>query len=109
MTDLEKKRYRGELLVDLEDAESALAYLRDRALSVAGEFESIAKKLRFSVEVEPSHIDFTSDGDVQVRLTPDQIARFETVQAVSAIIEDMKEARQHLFNLQQRKQRLSGF
>lgn len=70
MTDQEKKLHRAKLQVEIEDAESDLAFLRDQAIGASEVFERIARTIRHNAELEPSTADFTGDGDIQNRLTP---------------------------------------
>lgn len=99
MTERDRKLHRGNLLVQIEDTEDNLGFLRGTAISTAQAFERVAERLRRNALLEPSPLDFTAEGDVENRLTPDEAASFETVESVSTQIEKMKRARQDVFNL----------
>ncbi len=103
MTDKDRKLHRGTLLVQIEDAEDGLGFIRGNAISAAKALEQIADRLRRNALLEPSPSDFTPEGDIENRLTPDEFASFETVASVSAMIEKMKRARQDVFNLRKLK------
>jgi len=103
MTDKDRKLHRGTLLVQIEDAEDGLGFLRGNAISAAKALEQIAEKLRHNALREPSPADFTPEGDIENRLTPDEFASFETAGTVAAMIEKMKKARQDVFNLRKLK------
>ena len=103
MTNQDRNLYRGQLLVQIENAEEDLGLLRGDAISAARGLEGIAEKLRWNAGLEPSPSDFTAEGDVENRLTPDEVASFATVDSVSKMIERMKKARQDVFNLRKLK------
>jgi hypothetical protein len=97
--------HRGQLLVQIEDAEECLGLLKGDAISAAKGLEGIAEKLRRNAGLEPSPSDFTPEGDVENRLTPDEVVSFATVNSVSKLIEGMKKARQDVFTLWRAKGR----
>lgn len=103
MTNQERNLYRGQLLVQIENAEEDLGLLRCDAISAARGLEGITEKLRRNAWLEPSPSDFTPEGDIENRLTPDEIATFATVESVSKLIERMKRARQDVFNFRKLK------
>lgn len=105
MTDKEKRLHRAQLLIDIEDAEKELAYIRDKAASVIEEHRTITEALKVNIEIEPSHADFTVDSEVVQRLTPSAIV-LDGGQAAAALIAEMRRARQRLFNLYERKRKL---
>lgn len=107
MTDYEKKLHRAKLQVEIEDAESDLAFLQDEAIGVSEALEDIVRTIRHNAELEPSPADFTADGDVQNRLTPEQIASFASAGSIASMIENLKKARQAVFNLRERKRKLA--
>jgi hypothetical protein len=106
MTEQDKKLRRAQLQVDIEDAESDLAFLRDEAAETIHRLEQVAETVRRNADLEPSPTDFTAEGDIVNRLTPTQVADFETSQSVSSLIERLKKARQVLFTLRERKRKL---
>jgi hypothetical protein len=108
MPEFEKKLHRGTMLAEIEDADSELACLRDQAIGMAERLEEIAGSLRRNARLEPSPSDFMAEGDIDNRLTPDQIAKFETPQSVSHVIEELKNARQELVNLRKRSAMVIG-
>jgi hypothetical protein len=107
MTEQERKLHRAKLLVEIEDAERDFVFSQDQAIAVAEALEGIAEKLRRNAELQPSPTDFTAEGDVVNRLSPDQIAEFPRQQSVSALIEELKKSRQSVFNLRKRRERLT--
>jgi hypothetical protein len=102
MTTDEKRLHRAKLLIEIEDSGSDLAYSRDNAIALAGRLEEIASVLRRNAELDPSAADFTSDADVANRLNPTQLATMRNWEAVTGAIQEMKIARQTVFNLRKR-------
>jgi len=96
MTEHERNLRRGQLLVQIEDADEELGLLRGDAIGMA-------KALRHNANLDPSPHDFTPEGDVNNRLTPDEVATFVTVTSVSKLIEELKKSRQDVFNLGKQK------
>jgi len=90
-------------LVQIEDADEELGLLRGDAIGMAKALEGIAAKLRHNANLDPSPHDFTPEGDVNNRLTPDEVATFVTVTSVSKLIEELKKSRQDVFNLGKQK------
>jgi len=99
MTDKDRKLHRGQLLVQIEDAEDDLGGLRGQAISAARSLEEVADKLRQNAALEPSPTDFTIEGDVNNRFTPNEVATFAAIDSLAKLIEAMKRARQDVFNL----------
>jgi hypothetical protein len=108
MTEQEKKLHRGQLLVEIEDTEGELAILRDKAFTDVQSLREIANKFERNAELEPSAADFTAEASVENRLTPDERDKFVTVESVAKQIEELKEARQKVFNLRQRRLKLGS-
>jgi hypothetical protein len=108
MTEQEKKLHRGQLLVEIEDTEGELAILRDKALADVQALREIANKVERNAELEPCAADFTAEASVENRLTPDERDKFVTVESVAKQIEELKEARQKVFNLRQRRLKLGS-
>jgi hypothetical protein len=106
MTTDEKRMHRAKLLIDLEDAESDLAFSRDKARDMVYAMRTVIDTLEHSVELEPSSGDFTADGDLEIRLSLAQHANFVTVAAAGGVISEMKKCRQSVFNLRERKRKL---
>jgi len=106
MTDRERKLKRAEWFVDVQDATDELAQARNEAVSAARAHESVAGTLRHNADLEPSSRDFTADGDIANRLTPDQLAQCEGALSAAKLIGEMKKASQRVFNLYQSKANL---
>ena len=106
MTDQDKKLRRAQLQVEIDDAESDLAFLRDEAAQAAQRLEQITETVRRNADLEPSPTDFTAEGDIANRLTPTQVDGFETPTSISRLIERLKKSRQELFSLRERKRKL---
>jgi hypothetical protein len=108
MTDQEKKLHRAKLLIEIEDAERDLAFSQDQAIALAERLEKIADKLRGNAELQPNPLDFSPEGDVANRLTPDQISEFPVLQMVAAVVEELKRSRQTVLNLRKRMDKLTA-
>jgi hypothetical protein len=108
MTEQEKKQHRGQLLVEIEDAGNDLAMSQDQAFSIVQSLRDIADKLERNAALEPSPADFTAEASVKNRLTLDEREKFPKVESVDKLIEELKEARQKVFNLRQRRMKLSS-
>jgi hypothetical protein len=106
MTADEKRMHRAQLIVDIEDAESNLSSSREKALKMVCSLQTVIRTLQRNIELEPSTADFTADGDIASRLTPDQHANFVTALAVATEIGAMKRCRQDLFNFRERKRKI---
>jgi hypothetical protein len=105
MTDQEKKLQRAQLQVELEDAQSELAHLQERAQAMADHVSDIVNKLRHSASLKPSTQDFSMNADLARRLAPDQQL---DVSAAIKLIEELKQARQKVYGLLERKQNLAN-
>jgi hypothetical protein len=100
MTDENLKLHRAQLLVKIEDAGDDLMAVRDKALSAVKAHEEALGKVRHNVLLEPSPADFTLEGDVENRLTPDELVSLRKADVVFIhLIEEMKKARQEVFTL----------
>lgn len=106
MTVDEKRLHRAQLIVEIEDAESDLAFSCDKARDMVHAMQTVIDTLQHSIELEPSSRDFTADGELETRLSLAQHANFVTVAAVGNVINEMKKCRQALFNLRERKRKL---
>jgi hypothetical protein len=106
MTVDEKRMRRAQLIIDLEDAESDLAFSRDKARDMCHTMQTVIDTLQHSIELEPSSRDFTADGELETRLSLAQHANFVTVAAAGGVISEMKKCRQSVFNLRERKRKL---
>jgi hypothetical protein len=107
MTDQEKKLQRAQLLVDLEDAHTDLAHIREKAERMIEQLKGVATKLRHNVTLTPSTADFTMEGDIANRLGPE----FQSVPGYVdflKVIEELKMARQKVYNLELRKAQIQG-
>lgn len=106
MTADEKRMQRAQLIIELEDAESDLAFSRDKARAMVHTLQTVIDTLQNNIELEPSSRDFTADGELENRLTLAQHANFVTVAATGSVISEMRKCRQNLFNLRERKRKL---
>jgi hypothetical protein len=102
MSEDEKKLQRALRIVELHDAQSDLACLRDRALGEAEALEGIAKRLKVNADLEPSSDDFVFEVEAKRRLSPQEIGRYQKIEALVSLVEEMKLARQKVFNLRHR-------
>jgi len=105
MTEQEKKQQRGELLAELEDAQLELAHLQERGNRIADKMEAVLKKLRKNTTLAPSRDDFNMRGDELNRLDIGEVCP-DSAQ-IGKLIDEMKAARQKVFNLAERKQQLA--
>jgi hypothetical protein len=103
MTDQDRKLHRGNLLVSIEDAEEELKLLCGEAFVTAKGLAEIAERITDNARLEPSPSDFIPEGDIRNRLTPTQFSDFPKVDSVTKLIEDMKKARQAVFDLRKLK------
>lgn len=104
MTDVERKRHRAELQIELEDAQSDLAYLQDQAMSMAGHIEEVVSKLRHNAGLSPSVSDFDVEAELENRLDTGQQL---DIPSAMKVISGMRTARQKVYNLQTRKTKLA--
>jgi hypothetical protein len=107
MTEQEKKMERANLFLELEDATSDLVHLRERAFRFAKCLRDAAAKIESSAREEPSGNDFTAEGDLMRRLDPRSQEALNYDAAVK-LIEELKTARQNLYNLNLRKSSLAS-
>ena len=107
MTDQEKRHLRADLLIEIEDAQEEYAHLREKSLRLADGLIEISKKVRGNATLNPSVADFSSDFELANRLRPEHQAVLNFAETVK-LIEELKVARQKLFNLTERKAQLSG-
>ncbi len=107
MTDQEKKLRRAQLLVDLEDAQNELAHLREKAERAIQQMKVAANKLRHNITLEPSTADFTVEGDIANRLGPESQSLPGYAELLK-LIDELKVARQNVYNLQLRKAQIQG-
>ena len=105
MTQQEKKQQRGELLVELDDAQLELAHLREKGNRIADKMEAVLKKLRRNTGLEPSRDDFNMRGDELNRLDIGEVC--PDSHEVGKLIDEMKAARQKVLTLVDRKQQLA--
>jgi|SRR5208282_4628193 len=103
MTDQEKKLQRAQLQVDLEDAQGELVHLREKAIRMSLELKRLAEKLQNSVDREPSSNDFSMHLDMTDRLDPTLQL---DIPAIIKVLDELKVARQNVYNLQTRKDHL---
>jgi len=108
MTEDAKREVRVRLQIELEDAESELAHLRENALAAVDSLYETANKLRHNARLEPSRGDFSMESDLRDRLTPDQIAKHVPSDAVIRMISELRQSRQKVFNLKERRDQLAG-
>lgn len=106
MTEHEKKQQRAALIVDIEDAQSDLAHLQEKALRVASHLGKIAAKVQKNATLVPSSNDFTAEYELENRLDPSDMAVLSFSEVVK-LIEELKLARQAMFNLNHRKSLLA--
>jgi hypothetical protein len=107
VTDQEKKLQRAQLQVELDDSLSDLAHLQEKAVRLAEQVQQVARKLAENARLQPAKSDFTMEADLVNRLSPEHQACLDFTQIIR-LIEDLKVARQKVFNLQERKTHLAN-
>jgi hypothetical protein len=107
MTDQDKKLQRAQLLVDIEDAEDDLAHLREKTERAIELMQAAVTKLRRGINLAPSSADFTVEGDIANRLSPESQSLPGYVDLLK-LIEELKIARQKVYNLNLRKAQIQG-
>ena len=104
MTDDQEKRFdRAQLQVELQDAQSDLAHLRDQALSMAGHIENVAIKLQHNAGLVPSVDDFDVEAELIGRL---DLTQTLDITAARNLIAEMRAARKKVYDLESRKRKL---
>ena len=103
MTAGERRQQRAQILVELEEAETELSALQTKAARVADGLSAIASKLKRNAILEPEPEDFQPDFELKNRLSPESQSHFITYAAGIGLIEELKVARQKVFNLRRQK------
>jgi hypothetical protein len=103
----ERRQQRAEILIDLEDTQENFRALQVKASRMADFLDGIAGKLRHNASLRPSGRDFSLDTDLANRLGPNEqsIPDFVTIQR---LIEELRTARQKIFNLEQQRSQLGN-
>jgi hypothetical protein len=106
VTDQEKKLQRAELLIEIEDAESDLNALREKAIRRQQALQKIASKLEMNAALLPSDDDFSVVAEVgrKLRLEDQEVLNFVEI---TKLIEELKQARQNVYNLHGRRKQLA--
>ena len=107
MTDQEKREQRVNLHIDIEDAAQELAHLRESAFRIADDLEGAARRMRENAESTPGEADFSPEQELANRLTPRHQTAMDFDRA-SRVIEKMRQARQRIYQLNQRRSQLSS-
>jgi hypothetical protein len=94
-------------LIEIEDAHSDLAHLREKAETMIEQLNAVGLKLRHNISLGPSSSDFTPEGDIQNRLGPEFVG-LPGYGDFLKVIEELKTARQKVYNLELRKAQLQG-
>lgn len=105
MTDQEKKLQRAQLQVELDDAQSELAHLQEKALAMADHIANVVRKLQHNAILKPSQLDFSVEAELENRLDPGQQL---DVEAVRKVISEMRAGRQKVYSLLDRKAKLAN-
>ena len=107
MTDQEKRQSRGELLVNLEEAQKNLAHLQEKAEQFSDAMEGAATKLRRNANRKPSAEECAAGVDSEDRLGPECQSLPSYAEALR-LIDELNVARRKVWNLESRKARTSG-
>lgn len=108
MTAHEELLVRGRFLVEVEDAEARLALLQERARQWARQMREVASVLERGANCPPSGEDCMA-GPPPTQLLPQIV--FKTLPDYDAIIAallELKQTRQEVYNLRQRKSIIDG-
>jgi len=105
MTEQGNKLHRAQLQVELENAQGELAHLRKKAFRMSDELNERFKKLHDSLSREPSVKDFSMHVDMTDRLNPTLQV---DIPAIIKMVDELKVARQKVYNLQERKTQLAN-
>jgi hypothetical protein len=105
MTEQEMKLQRAQWQVDLEDAQRELAHLRKKAFRMSDELNERFKQLHDGLSREPSVKDFSMHVEMTDRLNPTLEL---DVPAIIKMLDELKIARQKVYNLQERKTQLAN-
>jgi len=105
MTEQGNKLHRAQLQVELENAQGELAHLRKKAFRMSDELNERFKKLHDSLSREPSVKDFSMHVDMTDRLNPTLQV---DIPAIIKMLDELKVARQKVYNLQERKNQLAN-
>jgi hypothetical protein len=103
MTDREKREQRVQLRIDLEDAESDLAHLRERAIRVAVSLEAIVRKIRQNAALEPSRNSLEAAAESRLRLSNEELEMLKNSSGlIPAALAELGQARRQVFQLRER-------
>ncbi len=103
MTDQEKRTQRVQLRIELEDAESDLAHIRERAMHSADSLEAIARRTRRNAALEPSRDDFNVEAELNQRLSVEEFGLLKSSgDSITALIAELRQTRQKVFHLRER-------
>ncbi len=89
----------------MEDAESNLYFLHEKALQAAQDSQDVVDTIQRNCDLKPSADSFDADANLENRLSPRSQAALNYAHLLK-LLEDLKRARQQLFNMRQRKLRM---
>jgi hypothetical protein len=103
MTDHEKRAQRVQLRMELDDAESDLAHLKESAIRNADSLEAIARRIRRNAALEPSRDDFDVEAELKQRLSIEEFGFLKSSgDSIAALITELRQTRQKVFHLRER-------
>ena len=106
MTDDAKREVRVRLQIDLEDAEAEFSHIKEEAKQIADKIRAVSDKIVANTRLEPSRDDFDLNQELRHRLSPDQQGHLNFNEVIRVIAE-LRQSRQKVFNLRERKSQLA--
>lgn len=101
----EQMEIRVKLAIELRDAQSDLTLLQEKALQLADRLDLVSRKIRRNAAFPPSKNDFSPEFDMSNMLEEHDRAALNS-NDVGKLTDDLKMARQRVFNLIFRKEQL---
>jgi hypothetical protein len=101
----EQMEIRVKLAIELRDAQSDLTLLQEKALQLADRLDLVSRKIRRNAAFQPSKNDFSSEFDMSNMLEEHDRAALNS-NDVGKLTDDLKIARQRVFNLIFRKEQI---
>lgn len=106
MTAEERISISDRLRKEIQDAESTLAYKREKALQFAQRLREVIETVEMNCNLQPSREDFEMETNLERRLSPEYQGALNYTAAIT-LISELKFARQALFNVHLRKSQIA--
>jgi hypothetical protein len=106
MTAEEKISISDRLRIEIQNAESTLAYKREKAFQFTQRLREVIETVEMNCNLQPSREDFEMETSLERRLSPEYQGVLNYTAAIT-LISDLKTARHALFNVNLRKSQIA--